>query len=164
VKEKTMAKKKMFLGMLAMAFGFVVMGCETPLQDGGTVKIGYDKASGVAGVTATVTTSNLTGQEYKGVIVAWDAVDNAGGYQLYAQQEGKKNILNLNASPQYRYTYASDNGATTANSDIDKYSVLVSLQPDRFQSGKKYRFGIRTNSSQSGFQPSDIVWSEYKDL
>jgi hypothetical protein len=158
-----MAKKRMFLGMLAMAlaFGFVVMGCDTPLQDGGTVKIDSNKAPGPGNVEAVPTTANLVSQGVKGVIVSWDAAENASGYQLYVQQEDKKTIESNIGTPQNNNTYASSDGAPSVNTDPDKWSALVQLQPGTVQSGKKYRFGVQTNPIQQSYIPSDIVWSDY---
>jgi hypothetical protein len=163
MRQKTNKTQSVLIGMtaLALVFGFVVMGCDTPLQNGGSVKISYDKAPGVAKVDVKVTTANLVGESNKGVIISCDAVENAGGYQGYVQQEGKKTLIPLDILGNSKI-YAPTDGAITDNSDIDKYSLLVPLTNKDILHGQKHRFGVQTipfNPQRT--EPSDIVWSEY---
>jgi hypothetical protein len=73
-----MKKNGLLLGMLALAlaFGFVVTGCENDaLQEGGNVHTMQDKAANVTGVTvATATDNNYA-------IVTFNAAANGVGYK-----------------------------------------------------------------------------------
>jgi hypothetical protein len=158
--------KMLLAGMAAMvlALGLVLAGCENGVQEvEGTVKVAQDKPAGVASVTAVLTTGNLLGQSYKGVIISWDAVDNAQSYSVYYQQEGKKTMQSsYYVNAQSDYTYAAADGAQTLNTDIDKWSALAKLGGSSGITvipGKKYRFGIQTQGFDNN--SSDIVWSGY---
>jgi hypothetical protein len=166
-----MAKKHVFWGMLAMALAlsFVVVGCGDPLQEGGTVKLSYDKTPAVAKVTAVKTTGNVSGTGIKGVILTWDAVeeDVTVRYQVYVKQDGKKTIRALgdydgdwDTGPNSFVTYDPANGAETANVNVDSWTALVPLYPNRFVSGNSYRFGVRTGADANDKSPSDIKWAD----
>jgi hypothetical protein len=159
VKEKTMAKKSVFWGMLALALtvSFTVVGCGDPLQEGGKVKIDYDKASAVDAVTAVLSTDKTF------VIISWDAVEDVKAYDVFYQQKEKNTVLpdaGYPGSAQNAVIYKADGSASTANTDFDKWSAKLTI-PATLQRGKDYRFGIQTSSVVSGVSQSDIVWSEY---
>ncbi|GHU37191.1 hypothetical protein FACS1894172_20540 [Spirochaetia bacterium] len=141
-------------GMAAMvlSFGLVLAGCD----DGGVqeVKVVTDKANAVAAVTATLTSDDL------GVIISWDAVDNAYDYNIYYQQEGKKTIQSFSSYAQNAKTYDPADGTEITNTDVDKWSVLAELNSRiSLISSKKYRFGVQV--TDFSYNDSDIVWSGY---
>jgi hypothetical protein len=129
--------------------GMAFTACENGVQD---VKMVLDQANKVASVTA-VTGTNL-------VIVSWDAAEDAGGYQLFYREEGKKTVQQISGgigNPQNAVTYGAD-GTSIPNTDPDKWSALVS--PVLAGTGRSLRFGIRTSPLQSGnITYSDIEWS-----
>jgi hypothetical protein len=152
-------KNKLFLaGMLAMAlaFGFVVMGCGNPLEDGGSVTTTESKAPGVGNVKAVLTTG--------GVVLTWDAAENASSYSFYYQPEGKTTPIPLtNIDNSWSTTYnASGAENPLPDTDVDTWSALIPIakvaQIKTAVGGVKIHYGIRAYSIDS--RQSDIVWSE----
>jgi hypothetical protein len=155
-----MKNKLFFAGMaaLALTFGFVVMGCGNPLQEGGTVTANPPKVPGVSDIVAKSTPA--------GVVVIFKAAKNAVNYNTFVQKKDTNALSGDAGDAGSNSTYNLTTGALEPNNDIDKYSFLVS--PGKlakittpFGAGE-YRFGIVAISFDN--QHSDIVWSEYITL
>ena len=163
-----MKKHLFYAGMAALALtcGLLVMGCDSPLQEGGTVHIIGEQGPAVDAVNAVLTTSAVSGFSAKGIIVSWDAVEGATEYYVYYQQEGKKTIKSTTgygSDGQNDYTFSTVNGTTTANADVDKWSTLLNPGPTSsgglgLTSSKGYRFGVVAQGLNGS---SGIVWSDY---
>jgi hypothetical protein len=156
-------KNKLVVAALAalLVCGLAFTACENGVQD---VKIAYDKANAVAGVTAVLTTG-ATASGDRAVIVSWDAAEDANGYRLFVREGDKKTVQQINSGggsgnyPQNYVVYALADGSTTSNTDPDKWSALVSISGSA-STGKSYTFGIQTSPlTQGSVTYSDIVWS-----
>jgi hypothetical protein len=124
------------------------------------VKVQYDKANEVAGVTAALTT-NTTGNRY--VIVTWDAVENVSpnGYAVYYKIDGTKSVVS-SGNGSNTQVYAATDGNGTANTDPDKWSYRLQVGAGSgLTAGKSYVFGVRTTAlvTTTSTASSDIVWS-----
>jgi hypothetical protein len=154
-----MKNKWVFSGILSILLVFVFSACENGVQDVKVVEQDLPKANAVASVSAAKTTA--TGTDY--VIVTWDAVEDVGQYDVVYQEEGKKTIRSVPGYAQNDYIYDATNGNQTANTDSDKWSLILSLSNLPLQTGAKVRFGVRTSSFSGGYNSeySDVTWSDY---
>jgi hypothetical protein len=154
-----MMKNKLFLGILAAAMvcGLALSACKNGVQD---VKQVYDKVGGVGNLKAVKTTDNLN------VLVSWDAVDGAGGYILYYKVADTKTVTQISGgggiNPQNAVTYAVANGASSTNTNPDKWSVLITIAGSPVTAGTSYVFGVRASplGYSSNVLESDIVWAD----
>jgi hypothetical protein len=146
-------KNKLFLGLAVLLIaGITFTACKNDIMD---VRIVPDKANAVASVTATLTTDKTA------VILTWDAVDNVSSYSLRYRMIDTKTVESLSGGSyvQNEYTYAVANGASSQNTDPDKWSTLVTLSSAGLTAGKSYEFGVRTSVLVGNADSSDIVWS-----
>jgi hypothetical protein len=159
VKEKTMAKKSVFWGMLALALtvSFAVVGCGDPLQEGGKVTTETAQVSGPGNVKA-VLSNNASGP--KKVIITWDAADDVASYRVYAKQKGKAPLQSVTASySDWTASYKADGDVTAEdNTDPDKWSYLVSSL-SAFDTDKEYEFGVQSVNSLPNKTNSGIEWA-----
>ncbi|GHV32940.1 hypothetical protein AGMMS4952_24280 [Spirochaetia bacterium] len=175
-KECTMVVQAFMLVLV-----FSIFGCDFQVPVEGTVelKTKTGKAAGVSNVEAklaswTYTSSYGYTSIHNYIIVTWDAVDNAGGYDIYVRQEGKKTITAVNESGYYGSTMAggvtyevpkdlNDNSlVTTQIDDSDKWSGYFSVSniSSTTKAGIKYQVGIQTFPfGMVNTTYSDIVWS-----
>jgi hypothetical protein len=146
-------KRKLFMAGLAAAlvFGLALTACDNGVQD---VKQTYDKANAVASVTARQTDNKAY------VVVSWDAVEDAGDYEVFYRQQNVKTVDEYGNGGQYYNTYAPANGNETNNDNPDKWSARISVN-NYLTTGKSYEFGVRTSPfTQNGHTTySNIVWS-----
>jgi uncharacterized lipoprotein NlpE involved in copper resistance len=129
------------VGLMALiaAFGLTLAGCENAAQEvEGTVGIKTGKAPAPGNVTAVKATTNVD--------VAFDLVDNAAGYRLYAKKEGSKLLTEV-----YGASVVADNRAT----------VTFTAAPT-ITTGD-WRIGVQTNPLITAGPldtASDVAWSE----
>jgi len=135
--------------------------------------IAYDEAEQVGDITVTQIAKNYY------VVISWDAVEDGTGYSVYAQQEGKKTVINLgsgnNSNTYSNYSPETENVKSTPNSDIDKWVKVVDVKYNKidvygessyitpqgsFPSGS-FRFGVQTNTLLPNHEDSEIKWSDY---
>ena len=165
-----MKRKMIGVAVAAVVLMAFFAACDNGAQDVKT--IGYLVADAPTGVKAAQTTD----KNY--VIITWDAVQNGTGYTVYWQLDGKKTITQLFSGGSYSgnsnsFTYAVADGKESPNSDVDKWSGLLEIDPTykigdtEFKSPYlgKIRFGVRANvlvpGSGSTGNTSDVVWSDY---
>jgi hypothetical protein len=138
--------------LCALSFG----ACKQDVQD---VSIAEDKAEAVASVTVT----KISGQT--AYIVTWDAVDDAGGYQVYVRVNGAKTLETISAQ---NYVTYSDDGTSKPNANPDKWAASVSFATSGGASvvlpagTYSVEFGVQTgpfNNNSINAANSDIVWS-----
>jgi hypothetical protein len=118
----------------------------------GNVGIKWEKCNAPAGVSALKTTDNAY------VILKWSAPENVSAYEVYYQQEDKKTLVEF-GSGQNISIYADDDGAVSANADVDKWSMRIAVSAATFTAGKKYRFGVRSCPLNKWLEYSDIQWA-----
>jgi hypothetical protein len=155
-----MKKSTLFLvgmAVLALSFGLVLAGCENGVQEvEGEVSINYPQVAAPS-ITAEKTTDG------KYLILRWDAVENAGDYQVYSNQEGKNTILGGGSGATNRVTYKAD-GTSSVNSDSDKWNVIVPLTADIGAQLKSVRVGVQAIAGRydgRNWYNSGIAWSGY---
>jgi hypothetical protein len=155
-----MANKKIWLGMavLALTFGFVLVGCQNPQQVEGEVSVQYPQVS-----SPKITEAKTTDGKY--LILSWDAVDHASGYNVYANQRNKKTIDGYSIiDTTNRWTYKID-GTEEVNNDTDKWNVKIPLTATTFGAElKDIRIGVQTEAANYGDYDranSGIAWSAY---
>jgi len=151
--------KKLFLTAMTsilLAFGLITISCDNGVQEiKGTIDLVYDKGTPVASVKVQKTNDNSF------VVISMDAVDNGGSYNVVLQMEGKKTVNSI-GNAQNLLIYSLYNGATSNNTDPDKWSFRYATTGTLIQAGKKYRFGVRVQPFTANWGiPSDIVWSGY---
>jgi len=116
----------------------------------------FTRSNAVSSVSAAQTTDN----NY--VIVSWDAIEGGVSYNVYIQQQGK-NTINANGYGQNNYTYSVVDGSSSVNTDIDKWSVNITVRSYygyiNLPAGN-YRFGVTAQDITHNTQ-SDITWSGY---
>jgi hypothetical protein len=164
-----MKTSKFFLmGTLVLALGVVLAGCGNPIQVEGTVNIEEKKLNPPANVRVVKTTDTTN------IIVSWDAAENARGYTLYAQQQGKRTIIDVSQwtiTAQCADIYADADGTNTTNTDINKWSAKIATNPASLTAttgtpkpvvGQNYRFGISSKPLENSTNyASDIAWTNY---
>ncbi|MDR2535415.1 MAG: hypothetical protein LBD29_05205 [Treponema sp.] len=153
-----MANKKI-LGMSAavLAFGLVFLGCNDVQEVEGGVSITKSQVA-----TPAITEAKTTDNKY--LIISWDAVDNASGYQVSMNQKDKKAIGRLSGiTPTNARIYKID-GSSSVNSDSDKWNVKIPLSGAFGATLQEYRYGI--TAFAGGYDGLDwynsgIAWGEY---
>jgi fibronectin type 3 domain-containing protein len=152
-------KNKLVMAALAAALlcGLAFSACKNDVQD---VRINYDKAEAVEEVKAV----NVTAAGANAVILTWNAVDDAGGYNVYLKVDGAKTLRNIGGG-WTGVTYTAAGGEST-NTDLDKWTKYVSFGNNEGEVSLPtgtyaVTFGVQTRplDQYSGGAPSDIVWS-----
>ena len=135
---------------------------------------------------APASVSAVQSKDKYAVILTWDAVKDGTSYSVYYQIDGKKTIGQLsNGQNQYTYnpadgTNQADDGKTLYNTDVDKWSASLTIDPDYKIGGTviksttrylgKVKFGVRANAYipgtgwGTGNSSSDITWSAPIDV
>jgi hypothetical protein len=136
------------------------VGCSDPLQEGGKVKVDYDRLSTVGDITVGPTTETPNK-----VIASWKAVEDASGYNIFLQEEGKKTIIAVpGATPRSLVPYKADGTDDTDSKEVDNWYVKFSFPTDKTVEGNKYFVGVQavspTSKEAGGVSNSDIKWSE----
>ena len=171
-----------FLGSLCLilALGLVFTGC----KDEGIQGVELDSISSPNNVTAAwaaaITTDDPTTveDERKAVrlLVTWDAVKDADGYNIVYSQEGKKNYLILDSNAYDGINVTATTKSTTADNDgYFTYTVTHTADIDKAQwernqsqlvqnyGGLKLRIGVVSKPKNTDHRnPSDPAWA--KDL
>jgi hypothetical protein len=151
-----MMKNKLAMAALAAALlcGLAFSACKNDVQD---VRIVPDTIN-VDAVTVALTTNKAY------VIVSWDAVDDAKGYDLYFKKEGEKEVKpGPNGSEQNTYTYDPATGDQSVNPNPNKWSARISTNGGGAPQAGAYRFGVQVDgaySASQGLTVFEIVWSD----
>ncbi|MDR3147119.1 MAG: hypothetical protein LBU00_01925 [Treponema sp.] len=132
-----MKNNKLFvLGVLALIFGLVLVGCNNGVQE---VKIVYDKAAAPTNVWVV--------KYYGGFNLTFDAVENATQYAYYMRENGSKAIITITPT------------GSLALSGNDQ--LTASFSGSTLTTGKTYEVGVQTQLTfATSVEPSDVVWTE----
>ena len=164
-----------FLGSLCLilALGLVFTGC----KDEGIQGVELDSVSSPNNVVAKWEAAVTTGTDPHDarLLVTWDAVVDADGYEIVASQEGKKNYSKLgdgyegvSTTTTTRSPTQNDDGSytytVTKTLDIDKCEYKSSgTQIIRNYGGLKLRIGVVSKPKNTDHRnPSSPAWA--KDL
>jgi hypothetical protein len=168
--------KVVFMGMLALAliFGLVMTGCDTPIVGGnedavkveGTVKVGNLENSTFPKVAFTYK-SLTTDKEH--FVLEWNALADVYEYELLFRKVGAGfaeivdtaydyNYGSYNDTLTNGYQFAHDSALKTTQYDLDKWSSRIDVGdiPSILSAGD-YEFGVRVGYNTGG--SSDVEWT-----